>query len=181
MAVAGFCLITVAFLIFTGTEIVKGAGSIPPPEETAPPEKEYTYYDVPMDDGLQEYTQDLCEEYEFPYYEIVVALIEHESDFQAKVVSGTNDYGLMQINACNHEWLREELGVTDILDERQNIRCGVYIIQELYHKYEDIGLALMAYNCGEGGAAKLWAQGIYSTRYSRAIQQEAAQLEERTG
>lgn len=149
--------------------------------ETEQPEPEeeqrwYTYYDVPLSDELQEYTQDLCEEYDFPHYGIIIALIAHESSFRETVVSATNDYGYMQINKCNHEWLREELGITDFTDGKQNIRCGIYILAKLYHKYEDIGLALMAYNCGESGAAKLWEQGIYSTAYSREIQQAAAEL-----
>lgn len=148
---------------------------------TAEPEKAYTYYDVPLDDGLQEYAQDLCEEYDFPYYDIIVAMIGHESSYRETVVSQTNDYGYMQINACNHDWLREELGVTDMLDGQQNILSGIYILQGLYHKYDDIGLALMAYNCGEYGAELLWEDGVFSTNYSRSIQQEAAELTVRKG
>lgn len=145
-------------------------------EEPAEPDKQYTYYDVPLDDDLQEYAQDLCEQYEFPYYDIIVAMIGHESNYREDVVSATNDYGYMQINICNHEWLAEEIEAVNMLDGRQNIHSGIYIMQEFYHKYDDIGLALMCYNCGEGGAKKLWAQGIYSTGYSRQVQQEATEL-----
>lgn len=164
----------------TATEVTD-----PEPEvvETVTPEPEtaYTYYDVPLDDSLQEYAQDLCAEYGFPRYDIIVALIGHESSYREAVVSRTDDYGYMQINAVNHEWLKEELGVTDILDGRQNIRSGIYILQGLYHKYGDIGLALMAYNCGERGAELLWEDGVFSTNYSRSIQQEAAELTVRKG
>ena len=106
-------------------------------------------------------------------------MIQTESGCREKIISSTNDYGYMQINACNHKWLADELGTTDFLDGKQNIEAGVYIIQGLYHKYEDIGKALMAYNCGEGGAANLWKQGIYSTQYSRLILQRAAELVQR--
>lgn len=158
------------------------------PEETAPVEEvepepdkpAYVYYDVPLSDELQEWAQDLCEQYNFPYYDIIIALIERESSFRETVISTTNDYGYMQINQCNHEWLREELGITDFTDGKQNIHCGIYMLSDLYHKYEDIGLALMAYNCGENGAADLWEQGIYSTKYSRSIVQAATELAERT-
>ena len=149
-------------------------------ELPAEPEKVYTYYDVPMEDALQEYTQDVCEEYGFDQYDIILAMIDRESDFRDWVVSGTNDYGLMQINICNHEWLAEDLGLTGMLDARQNIWAGVYIISTLYEKYDDIGLALMAYNCGERGAKNLWEQGIYSTAYSREIIAAASQLEVRS-
>ena len=136
----------------------------------------YVYYDVPMEDELQEYTQDVCAEYEFPCYDIVVAMIWTESDFREDIVSKTNDWGYIQINGINHKTLTEELGITDFLDGRQNIRAGVYMIQKLYHKYGDIGKALMAYNCGEYGAAGLWAEGVYSTNYSRTIQKRAGEL-----
>lgn len=151
-----------------------------PAAEPQAPEKEYTYYDIPLYDEMQEYAQDICEKYDFPCYDIIAAMIVTESGCRETIVSATNDYGYMQINACNHKWLADELGITDFLDGRQNIEAGVYIIQGLYHKYEDIGKALMAYNCGEGGAANLWAQGVYSTQYSRLIQQRAAELVERT-
>lgn len=140
---------------------------------------EYIYYDVPMTDELQRYIQDVCTEYEFDRYDIVVALIEKESSFDETAVSETNDYGLMQINECNHEWLSGELGIDDFLDGEQNITAGVYLISDLYDKYEDIGLALMAYNCGEKGAKDLWQQGIYSTAYSRAVLETAESLEQR--
>ena len=156
------------------------AGPIAAKLKAGPQPERYVYYDVPLTDDLQEYIQELCAEYEFPRYDIIVAMIQQESGFQPWALSETGDYGLMQINQCNHPWLRRELGVTDIMDERQNILCGVYIIQQLYHKYDDIGLALMAYNCGETGAGRLLAQGTYSTSYSRSIEFAASQLAERS-
>lgn len=141
--------------------------------------KSYTYYDVPLDDDFQEYIQDICEQYGFDRYDIIIALIEKESSYREKVISRTADYGYMQINTINHEWLSEELGITDFLDGKQNVLAGVHMLSELYNKYEDIGLALMAYNCGETGARRLWDDGVYSTSYSRAIQENAAKLEAR--
>lgn len=149
-------------------------------EEPQQVDKLYTYYDVPLGDDLQEYAQDLCEVYEFPYYNVVVAMIGCESSYREGVVSTTNDYGYMQINTCNHQMLHKELGICDLLDGRQNIHGGIYILQQFYHKYDDIWLALMAYNCGETGASKLWAQGVYNTSYSRRIMQDADALAIRT-
>ena len=148
------------------------------PEE-AEPETKYVYYDVPLSDDLQEYTQDLCDEYDFPCYDIIVAMIWTESGYREDIVSKTNDWGYMQINGINHQTLKEELGITNFLDGKQNIRAGVYMIQKLYHKYGDIGKALMAYNCGEYGASKLWKEGTTSTNYSRTIMQRATELTER--
>lgn len=146
-------------------------------ETKTEPEKQYVYYDVPLDDDLQEYIQDICEEYGLDRCDIIIALIEKESSYREDVISKTNDYGYMQINGRNHEWLSEELGINDFLDGEQNILAGVYILSELYAKYEDIGLALMCYNCGEKGANNLWMQGIYSTEYSRTIMKIADGLE----
>lgn len=148
-------------------------------EPETEPEKRYVYYDVPLTDDLQEYTQDVCEEYDFPCYDIIVAMIWTESGYREDIVSKTNDWGYMQINGINHQTLKDELGITDFLDGEQNIRAGIYMIQKLYHKYGDIGKALMAYNCGEYGASKLWKEGTTSTGYSRTIMQRATELTER--
>ena len=73
-------------------------------------------------------------------------------------------------------WKLNQLGIDDILDGRQKVLAGVYLIQGFWHKYEDAGRALMCYNCGEGGAQNLWKQGVYSTYYSRTILDRAEQL-----
>lgn len=166
----------------TSAEIV-GAITTPIVEQTetkTEPEKQYVYYDVPLDDALQEYTQDICGEYGLDRYDIVIALTGKESSYREDVISKTNDYGYMQINGCNHKWLSAELGIDDFLDGEQNILAGVYMLSKLYAEYEDIGLALMAYNCGTKGANDLWKQGIYSTEYTRTIMSIADGLELRS-
>ena len=132
-------------------------------------EPEIPYYDVPLSKELQEYIWLLSQEYEVPC-ELIYALIETESSFRPNVVSGTNDYGLMQINKINHEWLSDELGISDFLDPEQNILAGCYILsRHLKATDGDIVLALMRYNCGAAGARNLWSQGIYSTRYTDKV------------
>ena len=84
------------------------------------------------------------------------------------MISATNDYGLMQINACNVSWLTDELGVTDLFDPAQNIESGVYILSGYLKRYS-LADALMAYNCGEGGAKRLWKQGVHSTHYTKKV------------
>lgn len=128
-----------------------------------------TYFDVPLSKELQDYIRNLCDEYGVPI-ELVIAIIDVESTFRADVVSKTNDYGLMQINKCNHEWLTDKLGVTDFLDPYQNINSGLHIISgHLEVTNGDIELALMRYNNGATGAKKLWDKGIYSTAYTQKI------------
>jgi len=149
----------------------------PPPEEVefykAP--TRIRIYDIPLSEELQAYTFELCEEYKVDY-EMVLALMNKESSYRAKLISQTNDYGIMQINVVNHKRLREELGVTDFLDEKQSILCGVHLLGELSEKYSDPHRVLMAYNFGEAGARRYVAKGNLSSRYSRAVMACRAEL-----
>lgn len=135
-------------------------------------------YNIPLDAALQEYAYNLCVDYCIPeHYELVLAIMWQESNFEADAVSSTDDYGLMQINKVNHGWLRDELGVDDFLDEHQNIHAGIYTISKLIHKYGNDDKALMAYNMGERGAASYWEAGIYSTSYSNSVIAKRAAIE----
>lgn len=89
---------------------------------------------------------------------LIKAIIKTESNFNPNLTSRTNDYGLMQINACNVSWLQDELGVTDLFDPAQNIESGVYILSRFLKRYS-LADALMAYNCGEGGAKRFRTYG----------------------
>jgi soluble lytic murein transglycosylase-like protein len=135
--------------------------------------------DISLDADIQKFTYYLCKGYNVDYY-LVLAMMDVESDFQSDVVSNTNDYGLMQINQNNHEWLTETLGVDDFLDPYQNIRSGVFILRKLFEKYEKTSLVLMAYNMGESGATRLWKQGIYSTDYTEKVLKCRKELEGNT-
>ena len=143
--------------------------SISTPETVIDTEPVTVYFDIPLSKELQDYIRNLCDEYGIPI-ELVIAIIDVESTFRANIVSKTNDYGLMQINKCNHEWLTDKLGVTDFLDPYQNIKSGVHILSaHLEVTNGNIELALMRYNNGATGAKKLWDKGIYSTAYTRKI------------
>lgn len=137
-----------------------------------------TIYDIPLDTELQRYTYDLCVEYGVEeYYPLMLAVMWHESNFNEKVVSKTNDYGLMQINKINHKWLSEKLGITDFLDAKQNIKAGVYMLSTYLLKYKDIDKALMAYNLGEAGARRYWKAGKYTTKYVQLTRKRLEQLQ----
>lgn len=104
------------------------------PDITSPslepvPEPQVFYFDIPLSEELQDYIREKCSEYEVPM-ELVIALIDKESSFRSDVVSTTNDYGFMQINQCNHEWLSSTLGVSNFLDPKENILCGIYITRK---------------------------------------------------
>lgn len=107
-------------------------------------------------------------------YAFVMGVIQAESDFQSDAISNKGDFGLMQINTVNHEWLTSKFGFTDYLDPYQNVSAGIYILRELFEKYEDPSKVLMAYNMGETGAKKLWDKGIFETGYSVSVLENAA-------
>ena len=58
---------------------------------------DFTPLNVPMDESLQEYAYWMADAYEIDFT-FLMGLIRNESNFQADVISATNDYGLMQIN-----------------------------------------------------------------------------------
>lgn len=128
--------------------------------------------DVNLDENLQEFIYCLSYGYNIDFH-FVMGLIQKESNFKINVISRTNDYGLMQINTINHQWLSENFGFNDYLDPYQNTRAGLYILRKLFEKYEDPSKVLMAYNMGESGAKKLWDKGIESTGYSEDILKKA--------
>jgi soluble lytic murein transglycosylase-like protein len=128
-------------------------------------------YDIPLSEDLQQYVYYKCVDYAMPeQYELMLAMMWHESTFRVEVISPTDDYGLMQINICNHEWLEEDLGITDLQDPYQNIDAGTYIMTKLLTKYDgDANRALMCYNMGEGGAATFISCGHTSSNYSDSV------------
>lgn len=131
--------------------------------------------DVPMNEDLQEFIFYLSAGYNIDFT-LVMAMIQQESGFQADVISGSNDYGLMQINKINHPYITETLGITDFLEPYNNVRSGMFILRKLFEKYETPEKALMAYNMGETGASRLWEQGIFETNYSKKVLQYQQQF-----
>lgn len=115
---------------------------------------------------LQEIMQDYCSEYGVPYA-LALAIAEVETHFDPDAVSSGGDYGLMQINTCNHKWL-SEMGI-DVMTYEGNIEAGIYIISQHLSNYKEPELALMAYNSGPTGAKQLWDAGTYQTDYSRKV------------
>lgn len=132
--------------------------------------EEEQYFDIPLSHEVQDYLMECCEARDIPV-ELALAFIDVESDFRPEVVSSTSDYGLMQLNIGNHDYITEQIGVTDYLAPMDNINAGTYWLSRYYPRY-DIEQAAMCYNLGEGGAKKLFKQGIFSTKYSREIMKE---------
>lgn len=127
------------------------------------------YFDVPLSHSLQRFIYEVCADENVPVT-LIYAMIEHESRFNPEIISKTDDYGLMQINAVNYTCLNEEYRCADMLDPYQNVFCGVKIIGSYVNRYDgDLTKALMAYNMGDYGARKAWENGVDKISYSTTI------------
>lgn len=142
--------------------------------------REQTVIEDPNQDLISYYSQYMpleyclhiirtCERYDVDPREIF-AIMEMESGFDPEAVSGTADYGLMQLNRSNIPALKAAFGDIDLLDPYQNIEAGVYWYAGIKAQgHGNIEKDLMVYNMGSRGAERKWNQGIYSTDYSRGV------------
>ena len=131
-------------------------------------EQNYLSDEIPLDYDTQACLKAWCEEYSVPY-QLALGVIEAESSFTADASNGSC-YGYMQINSINEDWLEDRIGVLDIKDPLQNLHSGVYMLGNLYEKYEDWSKVLVCYNCGEKGAYDhYFSQGLVSSGYSRHV------------
>lgn len=133
--------------------------------------------DIPMSRDLQEYAYNKCNEYGIDY-NVFLSLIKRESNFNPNAKSKSGDYGLCQINKCNHAWMREVFGNNwDPMNPYHSIDGSTYILNNIIntYNYKSYHTLLMGYNMGPGGAKKCFNKGIYSSKYSRAIMEQAVE------
>lgn len=174
--IAGFIVgrLTAPPKVETVTETVE----VPTYDSSKLPEVgEITYYDIPISHSLQRFIFEVCADENVPV-SLVIAMIDHESKFNPEVVSATDDYGLMQINAINHGQLEEQYRAADMLDPYQNVFCGIKVLGSYIEKYDDLSYALMAYNMGEYGAKKAWESGMKTTSYSDSVLELMSEYEQ---
>lgn len=83
---------------------------------------------------------------------LIRAVIRSESDFDARVVSGLDCKGLMQV----HPAVEADMGVQgDIFDPRTNIMAGTRLLRYLANRLDgDIVLTIAAYHAGLGSLQK---------------------------
>ena len=126
------------------------------------------YYDIPLDMEQQDIVREIAAEYGVPF-ELALAVMQVESNFDVTAIGNGNCYGIMQIHKINHPALEKQLGITDWLSLSDNTRAGCYMLGKLLDKYQDETRALMAYNMGEGAAKKAWNAGTCSTSYTEKV------------
>lgn len=96
--------------------------------------------EIPMPEKHQKYLYAICKKRGLNYLK-TLALLKHESQFKSDIISSTNDYGYMQINAVNHNRLSKQLKTPNTpLDPYVNINWGTYMLKELYDMWSKKGI-----------------------------------------
>ena len=113
-------------------------------------EQGYFREDVPLSFELQDTLHTACTEFGVDY-ELMLALIERESQFQNVVGDGGDSIGYCQIQERWWGWLMEEIGADDLTDPVDNLRTGCAIMGHLLDRYGNERDALSAYNTGSPG------------------------------
>jgi len=100
--------------------------------------------------GIDFHIREAATRYSVPE-NLVVAIIEAESEFDPLAVSRRGALGLMQLMPAT----AEILGVSDPFDPRENIEAGVRHLRALMIRFDNnLPLALAAYNAGERAVIK---------------------------
>ena len=97
---------------------------------------------------------------------LIFAVIAAESGFDKNAVSAKNAKGLMQLTDETFSFVSRSysLGYTekDVFNVEANVTAGTMYLDYLYKKFGDLGVAIAAYNAGEGNVS-LW---LKDKRYS---------------
>lgn len=86
---------------------------------------------------------------------LLAAVIYQESKFNPDARSSSGAIGLMQLTPPTAKGIALRTGgtafrVSDLTDPAVNIRYGTWYLHDLLVKYRNVGLALAAYNAGQG-------------------------------
>jgi soluble lytic murein transglycosylase-like protein len=81
---------------------------------------------------------------------LVLAVIGVESSWEPGAVSERGARGLMQLRRTALEWAERDAGVApgDVHDPVHNVRMGIRYLARMVETFDDVDLALIAYNAG---------------------------------
>ncbi|MDR2599514.1 MAG: lytic transglycosylase domain-containing protein, partial [Oscillospiraceae bacterium] len=101
--------------------------------------------------------------------ELIFAVIHAESRFRANARSPVGASGLMQIMEDTANWIAPMAGIDDfnyseqIMDPEINIRLGSFYLRMMLNRFEDLTVALSAYNAGSGNVGNWLNNPEYSS------------------
>jgi soluble lytic murein transglycosylase-like protein len=102
---------------------------------------------------------------------VVNAVIQVESAYHSRAVSPKGARGLMQLMPATGR----QYGALDLFDPKVNLEAGIQHLKKLLTRYDDLPLALAAYNAGEaavdrfGGIPPFRETQDYVTRILRLL------------
>lgn len=105
----------------------------------------------------EEYVEKYSKEYQVDS-NLIFAIIKAESNFDEEAVSHKEAKGLMQLMYSTAQDVAKDLGLEideqKVLEPECNIMLGTKYISMLLEKYQNVALALAAYNAGSGNVDK---------------------------
>lgn len=112
------------------------------------------------------YVLESANEFSFPP-DLILAVIQAESNFDPNAVSGVGARGLMQIMPQTalldiNRMLKSDYSAEDLFDPAINIRCGTCYLAYLYDIFHDYDTMLAAYNAGMGNVWKWLKEEQYA-------------------
>lgn len=131
---------------------------------------------VPLTAEEQESLWTACQEFGIPYT-LALGVIDVETDFRNVAGDDGNSKGYMQVQERYHTDTMRTLGVADLMESKGNFRVGLSYLSEMVAVTDTTDEALMAYNMGKVGAARLWQEGVHESAYSREVLERASYWE----
>lgn len=129
-------------------------------------QRQYSLYNIPLDDSTQKIIQDIAKEYNIDS-KIILGVASVESDFDPFAVGDNGDAeGMYQIQRRWWQWLLDENGINDLYDIEQSTRACCLILKELYNEYKYTDMVLCAYNSGKPESEK---GKVYTEKVMNAI------------
>lgn len=112
----------------------------------------------------EQYVRNYSKEYNVDEL-LIFAIIKTESNFKTSAKSKSNAKGLMQLMENTAIEIAEktqnnELDVSKIYEPEVNLKLGIYYFSTLLNQYNNIGIALVAYNAGMGRVDEWIEKGI---------------------
>ncbi|MCX7965937.1 MAG: lytic transglycosylase domain-containing protein [Syntrophorhabdaceae bacterium] len=111
-------------------------------------------------------------------YRLALAIIKIESNFKYDVVSPKGARGLFQIKPSLAKYIAKDAGVhwkgTGTLDEpEKNVKIGVFFFSRLLDDFDNVHLALNAYNIGPTKLKSILNEkNIYNGNFSKNVLKE---------
>jgi len=107
--------------------------------------------------------------------QMIIALIETESSFDKNAISEKGAVGLMQLLPSTAADVARDLkieweGAHLLHDPGLNIEMGAFYLNQLIERFDDMDLALAAYNMGPGRVEEIERLGLEKPkRYARSV------------